>query len=176
MTLPVGERDHIRRDRPAPRSTLVEYGDYECPLLRARLSDREGDAAASSADAAAVRLSQFPAGRVPPARRARGGGGRGRGRAGQVLGDARLALRAPGRTRRRRSDSPTRRDLSLDGTALRRDELHEHHFAARVREDFLSGVRSGVNGTPTFFINGVRHDGSYDVETLVAAIEGARGR
>jgi protein-disulfide isomerase len=44
-----------------------------------------------------------------------------------------------------------------------------------VHEDFMSGVRSGVNGTPTFFINGARHDDSYDVETLVAALERAAG-
>jgi protein-disulfide isomerase len=37
----------------------------------------------------------------------------------------------------------------------------------------LSGVRSGVNGTPTFFINGVRHDDSWDFETLAAAIRRA---
>jgi protein-disulfide isomerase len=52
-------------------------------------------------------------------------------------------------------------------------ELASHVHAARVREDFLSGVRSGVNGTPTFFINSVRHDGSYDFDTLLNAIEGA---
>jgi protein-disulfide isomerase len=40
-----------------------------------------------------------------------------------------------------------------------------------VREDFLSGVRSGVNGTPTFFINGRRHDGSYAFGDLVSAVE-----
>lgn len=39
----------------------------------------------------------------------------------------------------------------------------------------MSGVRSGVNGTPTFFINGVRHDDSYDLETLLAAIAEAIG-
>ena len=39
----------------------------------------------------------------------------------------------------------------------------------------MSGVRSGVNGTPTFFINGVRHDGSYDLNTMLAAIAGAIG-
>ena len=37
----------------------------------------------------------------------------------------------------------------------------------------MSGVRSGGNGTPTFFINGQRHNGSYDVDTLLAAIEAA---
>jgi protein-disulfide isomerase len=52
-------------------------------------------------------------------------------------------------------------------------ELAEHVHAARVQEDFMSGVRSGVNGTPTFFINDHRHDGSYDLEPLLAALERA---
>jgi protein-disulfide isomerase len=51
------------------------------------------------------------------------------------------------------------------------DELDRHVYMARVREDFMSGVRGGVNGTPTFFINGVRHDGSYDFETLLEAVQ-----
>jgi protein-disulfide isomerase len=49
-------------------------------------------------------------------------------------------------------------------------ELTTHIHAARVREDFLSGITSGVNGTPTFFINSVRHDGSWDVDTLEEAL------
>jgi protein-disulfide isomerase len=47
----------------------------------------------------------------------------------------------------------------------------EHANHARIRADFTGGVRSGVNGTPTFFINGQRHDESYDFETLREAIE-----
>ena len=62
--------------------------------------------------------------------------------------------------------------LNLDKDRFVR-EMTEHKYANRVREDFLSGVRSGVNGTPTFFINGVRHDDSYELETLLAAIEAA---
>ena len=50
-------------------------------------------------------------------------------------------------------------------------ELTQHTHAARVREDFMSGARSGVNGTPTFFINGFRHDASFDLETMSAAVE-----
>lgn len=46
-------------------------------------------------------------------------------------------------------------------------------FKARVRADFTGGVRSGVNGTPTFFINGQRHDGSFEYEDLMEAIEEA---
>jgi protein-disulfide isomerase len=51
------------------------------------------------------------------------------------------------------------------------DELANGVQAPRVRQDFLSGVRSGVNGTPTFYINDVRHDGSYDLASLLGALE-----
>lgn len=62
-------------------------------------------------------------------------------------------------------------ELGLNEPQFRAD-LETHKYAARVREDFMSGVRSGVNGTPTFFINGIRHDDSWDAETLLAALEG----
>jgi protein-disulfide isomerase len=54
-------------------------------------------------------------------------------------------------------------------------ELAEHVHAPKVREDFMSGVRSGVNGTPTFYINSVRHDGSWDAGALMAALQRAAG-
>ena len=50
-------------------------------------------------------------------------------------------------------------------------ELAGHVHAARVREDFMGGVRSGVNGTPTFFVNDRRHDGPYDLDSLLEAVE-----
>lgn len=53
------------------------------------------------------------------------------------------------------------------------DALETGAYRARVRADFSSGVRSGVNGTPTFFVNGTRHDGPFDFETLVRAIDHA---
>jgi protein-disulfide isomerase len=53
--------------------------------------------------------------------------------------------------------------------------MADHVHAERVHEDFISGVRSGVNGTPTFYINGARHDGSYELEILLAALEEAPG-
>ena len=52
-------------------------------------------------------------------------------------------------------------------------EMREHVYAPRVREDFLSGVRSGVNGTPSFFIDGMRYDGPLDLRSMYAAIEAA---
>ena len=52
-----------------------------------------------------------------------------------------------------------------------REALAIREFLPRVRADFAGGVRSGVNGTPTFFINGQRHDGPWDFEGLRTAIE-----
>ena len=52
-------------------------------------------------------------------------------------------------------------------------EIADHVHADRVREDFLSGVRSGVAGTSTFYINGVRHDDSYDLPVLLTALQRA---
>jgi protein-disulfide isomerase len=53
--------------------------------------------------------------------------------------------------------------------------LEEGKYKDRVRADFSSGVRCGVNGTPTFFVNGKRHDGPFAYENLVRAIEEAMG-
>lgn len=50
-------------------------------------------------------------------------------------------------------------------------DLENGTFVPRIQKDFMSGVRSGVNGTPTFFINGERHNGGFEFEDLVAAIE-----
>jgi protein-disulfide isomerase len=65
--------------------------------------------------------------------------------------------------------------LTLDRQALT-EALGSGAFAKRVRRDFSGGVRSGVNGTPTFFINGVRHDGDFGLETLREAISKAAGK
>jgi protein-disulfide isomerase len=50
-------------------------------------------------------------------------------------------------------------------------EMAEHTHAERIHEDFMGGVRSGVNGTPTFYVNGERHGGSYEPDDLIAALE-----
>jgi protein-disulfide isomerase len=55
-------------------------------------------------------------------------------------------------------------------------ELHRREYASRVSEDIASADESGVSGTPTFFINGRRHYGTYDIDTLSAAVTAARGR
>jgi protein-disulfide isomerase len=64
--------------------------------------------------------------------------------------------------------------LGLDVDRFARD-LRDGSFSARVREDVASGRQSGVTGTPTFFINGRRHEGSWDLKPLLAALESAVG-
>ena len=60
-------------------------------------------------------------------------------------------------------------ELSLDKTRLIR-EVTSSVYALRIREDFKAGVRGGVNGTPTFFINGERYDGPRDVGHFLEAL------
>ena len=59
-------------------------------------------------------------------------------------------------------------ELGLPEAALR-NALETGQYRNKVRSSFMGGIRSGVNGTPAFFINGVRHDGPYDYTSLVAA-------
>lgn len=61
----------------------------------------------------------------------------------------------------------------LDARSLG-EALENSTFEERVKKDFMSGVRSGVNGTPSFFINGARHDGPADFDSLASGIEAAR--
>jgi protein-disulfide isomerase len=75
---------------------------------------------------------------------------------------------------RRREPDRLRQRLGLDAERFKR-EFEEHVHAERVHEDFMSGVCSGVNGTPGFFINGVRYDDSYDFDTLLGALRQAAG-
>src|SRR5260370_6657758 len=170
LTLPVTEgRDHIQGPADAA-VTLVEYGDYECPYcgaaypmikeVQARMGDRlrfvfrnfpistshpHAEQAAEAAEAAAAQ-NQFWA-------------------MHDLLYENQQRLR----------DHDLHAYAERIGLDLERfdHELAEHIHAARVHEDFLSGVRSGVNGTPSFYINGARHDDSFDTETLLTALHRA---
>jgi protein-disulfide isomerase len=169
LTLPVSERDHILGPAIAP-VTLVEYGDYECPHC-------------GQAHHVVTHLQRllghqmrfvfrhFPLTTVHPH--------------AQHAAEAAEAAAAQGQFWSMHDMLFTHQyaledeDLVRYAAALGLDvyrfssELAGHIHVARVREDFMSGVRSGVNGTPTFFINGVRHDGSYDLDTLVSAMRWA---
>ncbi|MET7619114.1 Na+/H+ antiporter NhaA [Streptomyces sp. NPDC005408] len=165
------ERDHIR-GRPDAPVTVVEYGDFECPycgqaepVVRALLADfgdvryvwrhlplpdvhPRAQLAAEAAEAAAAQDAFW--------------------RMHDLLFEHQDALR-PSDLVRHASE------IGLDAQRFRRD-LRKRAGAGRVAEDVESADLSGVSGTPTFFINGVRHHGAYDIAHLSAAVRTARQR
>ena len=170
LTVPVAEdRDHIQGPADAA-VTLVEYGDYECPYCGAaypivkEVQARMGDTLRFVFRNFPITTSHPHAEQAAEAAEAAAGQGR-----FWQMHDLLYA------NQRRLRDQDLRAYAEKLGLDVERfdKELAEHVHAARVREDFMSGVRSGVNGTPTFYINGARHDDSYDVETMVAALERA---
>jgi protein-disulfide isomerase len=66
-------------------------------------------------------------------------------------------------------------ELGLDAVRVAR-ELRDHEHAARVADDVETADLSGVRGTPTFFINGERHHGAFDIEALSEAVRLARAK
>jgi len=169
LATPVGEQDHVLGP-PDARVTLVEYGDFECPfcgraypelkrvLVEVRPKVRfvfrhfpmgeqhpHAEHAAEVAEAAAAQGKFWEMHDLLYQRQA-------------ALADDDLLAYA--------------KELRLDVPRVAR-ELEAHTYKARVHDDFMSGVRSGVSGTPMFFINGQRHEEPGDTRTLAAALRRA---
>jgi protein-disulfide isomerase len=169
LTPPLSDEDHVAGPEDAP-VTLVEYGDYECPHCgRAHPIVRQVQKAMGENLRFAFR--HFPLREIHPhAERA---------------AEAAEAAGAQGKFWPMHDLIFTNQDalegadllgyasaLGLDGDRFAA-ELESGVHADRVRRDFRSGVRSGVNGTPTFFINGVRFEAPWDLPTLLAAVRTA---
>jgi protein-disulfide isomerase len=160
------ERDHIQGPADAA-VTLVEYGDYECPYCGAAYPIIK-DVQAQMGDRLRFVFRNFPITTSHPHAEQAAEGAEAAAAQGRFWEMHDLLFE----NQKRLGDDDLRayaESIALDVERFDK-ELAEHGHAARVREDFMSGVRSGVNGTPTFFINGVRHDDAYDVETLLAAL------
>ena len=167
LTVPVSKRDHIRGPMDAPL-TLLEYGDYECPYCGAAYPIVE-----EVRERLGPRLRfvyrHFPLTNVHPHAEPAA-------EAAEVAGAQEHFWDMHDRLFQNQ-DTLESEDLVAHADALGLDverfvdELANGVQAPRVRQDFLSGVRSGVNGTPTFYINDVRHDGSYDLASLLGALE-----
>ncbi|KAA3644589.1 MAG: Na+/H+ antiporter NhaA [Chloroflexi bacterium] len=167
LTTPVSERDHHIGPIDAP-IVLVEYADIECPhcqevhaIIR-ELVERMGDRIC-------IVYRHFPISNQHPH--------------AQKAAEAVEAAAAQGKFFEMLSKLYSNQDalefddllryaeeIEIDVERFKR-ELEEDVHADRVREDFMSGVRSGVNGTPSFYINGTRYDGAWDLESLIEAID-----
>jgi protein-disulfide isomerase len=169
LAVPVNDRDHTLGPSNAP-VTVVEYGDYQCPycglaypitqeLLRLR------------ANRVRFVFRHFPLTHVHPyaelaAEAAESAGAR--GRFWQMHGWLFV-------NQDRISPATVIAallDVGVDGAAVVED-IREHRYLDKVRSDFIGGVHSGVNGTPAFFINGIRHVGGYSLPELTAVVDRA---
>ncbi|MFD7154043.1 Na+/H+ antiporter NhaA [Kribbella sp. NPDC059898] len=171
LTDPVDpERDHIRGPEHAS-VTLVEYGDFECPycglaepIVRDILQD----------DDLRFVWRHLPLSDVHP--RAQIAAEFAEGAAAQgAFWEMHDLLLANQENLQPKDLMAYAEQLDLDTDRLH-DEVKRHVAAARVAQDVESADTSGVSGTPTFFVNGQRHYGAYDVDTLKQAIKVARAR
>lgn len=167
LTVPVGKHDHIQGKDDAP-VTLLEYGDFECPYcgeaypIVKRIQQELGD------DLRFV-FRHFPLSQVHPHALQAAYAAEAAGKQDKfwemhdMLFEHQNALKNEDLVRY--ADT-----LGLD-TKVFIDDFGSPEVAKKVQEDFMSGVRSGVNGTPTFFIDEVRFDEGYDYGTLLSALE-----
>jgi protein-disulfide isomerase len=167
LTMPISPRDHTRGSLDAPLQ-LVEYGDYECPFCgMAHPVVEEVERVLS--DRLCFAFRHFPIVNAHPhALRAAEAAESAAAQDGfwamhtelfehqDLLDDEMLLAHAL--------------RIGLDGRRFAED-LESHRFIPRIREDLSSGARSGVNGTPTFFVNGQRYEGAPDVQSLIEALQ-----
>jgi len=172
LSIAVSAEDHMQGD-PAAECSLVEYGDYECPHC-----GRAYPIVKKLQKHFAGRLSfvfrNFPLSQIhpwaePAAEVAEFAGAHGKfWEMHDLLFENQESL---GETLFRELADK----LDLPASQLK-TAVAEKAYSARVRADFAGGARSGVNGTPTFFVNGQRHNGSFDFDFLSMAIDQAHGR
>ncbi|MGN6105385.1 MAG: DsbA family protein [Kofleriaceae bacterium] len=170
LRVPISDRDHVLGSAGA-EIELVEYGDYQCPfcgeaywvvqqILRRLGRDLH------------YAFRHFPISEIHPmavtaAEAAEAAGAQGNfWRMHDAIYENREDLDMPHLL-------VWAEQLGLDLDRFTR-EIESGMYMARIRDDFTGGVRSGVNGTPCFFINGERHDGGWDTDSLLFALERAR--
>ena len=172
LKVPVSAADHARGGVDA-RVVLVEYGDYECPYCRVAHGEVLQLGRHFGNDLTYV-FRHFPLTEIhplaePAAEAAEFAGAQGRF---WDMHDAIYAhqdqLSLPFLMGAARALDLPERDFEL--------ALAAKTYAPKIEQHFLGGVRSGVNGTPAFFINGRRHDGPFDHRHLADAIESVRSR
>ena|SRR6266849_4568574 len=169
LVVPVNERDHSQGPATAA-VTLVQYGDYECPYTRQSTTVVRA-IQQQLGDKLRFVFRNFPLTEIHP----------------HALHSAETAEAAAVQGKfwemhdyifhhqHTLEDSDLEQfaiAVGLDMQQFARD-MAERPYISRIEEDLQSGIRSGVRGTPTFFINGVLYPGSWEQEALLAAIEEA---
>ncbi len=166
LAVPVTVRDWHRGSLHAP-AQLLEYGDFECPFCGAVQPVVQAIQQALGSELCFA-FRNFPLANMHPHAEAAAEAAEAAGAQGRYWEMHDLLFE--------NQDALEYEDIQRYATTLRLDasrlmaEIKGHLYQPRLREDFLGGVRSGVNGTPSFFINGIRYDGPRDVESMAAAL------
>jgi protein-disulfide isomerase len=166
LTLPDPKRDHISGSANGSIK-LLEYGDYECPFcgdaqpIVKEIQRRLGDDLLFA-------FRHFPLSNIHPHAEHAAESAEGSGAQGNFWGMHDLLYENQGALEDENLVEYAA-ELGLDDTRLIR-EVTSEVYARRIREDFKNGVRGGVNGTPTFFINGERYDGEFSLKHLLNAL------
>ncbi|MBX3159043.1 MAG: thioredoxin domain-containing protein [Deltaproteobacteria bacterium] len=167
LTIPVDERDHLRGSLRAP-ITLVEFGDFQCPFC-GRTYGVLKELEARYARDLRVAFRHFPLTQIHPLAMIAAETAEAAGAQGKFWEMHDVLFENQPRFEYERLVAYV---MNLD---LDVDEFHEaiasHRHVPKIRDDFMGGVRSGVNGTPTLFLNGMRYDGQPERTPLVHAIE-----
>jgi protein-disulfide isomerase len=167
LKVPVTEEDHIQGNLNAP-IVLVEYGDYECPAcgyaypIVKRLQQHFGKNLC-------LVFRNFPLSEAHPHAELAA-------ETAEFAADYQRFWEMHDLLYENQNRFETATFLELAGRlGLATEELNTAldtgTYTDKVQKDFIGGVRSGVNGTPTFYINGERHNDSYEYEVIVMAIE-----
>jgi diadenylate cyclase len=166
---PVGARDHARGPEDAP-VTLVKYGDYECPYCR-RLHPVLEELRERAGERVRFVFRHFPLNSAHPRARRAALAAEAAASQGRFWEMHDLLYEAQGEL----GEEDLVRyaaELGLDLLRFEEDLANDHH-AWRIEEDRLGGNRAGVEGTPTFFLNGVRYTDPIDLDGLLVAVEEA---
>jgi protein-disulfide isomerase len=164
----LSDQDHIKGLVDAPME-LVEYGDFECPHC-GRAAVVVNELTAELGDRLRFAFRHFPLSKMHPharlaAQAAEAAAAQGKFWEMHDLLFAKASALEP--------QNLVEYAVLLELDIVRfESELTAEKYASRVQEDVAGGVRSGVNGTPTFFINGKRHNGAYSLEALRDGIGG----
>jgi len=166
LAKPVDEHDHVLGPEDAP-VTLLEYGDFQCPHCRAAHFYLKNVLATLGDDVRFV-FRNMPLTQVHPlaqlaAEVAEAAGAQGKFWPMHDLIYENQDLLSPALLTR------LGQRLGLDMQRFT-DDMESHRFLSKVKEDFMSAVRSGAAGTPSFFVNGEPYEGSFDDESLIDAL------
>lgn len=170
LKVPVSESDHIQNGKNAS-VTLVEYGDYQCPYCGMAYGVIKQVQEHFKKQLRFV-FRNFPLTEVHPyaemaAEAAEFAADHDKfWEMHDLIFENQKILSLPTII-----ELATSIELPIDALAA---AIEKRAYHARIRKDFLGGAKSGVNGTPTFFINDQRHDGGFHLAELTRAIESAK--